>query len=1608
MTHVIRHSGAVLGIAQKVVLRQGEPGTPAAGFFQLLRKGLAAHTRDPIATGSVAMPLGPAMDVGASAAVRKWVSALVFAPSSWLVSAEERAMLLSARESAPGALSLREDEETFWRAIAVAPQEWRIERPHLWSMLNSTTHARTLSTAEDRRGVASDAPQAQGKGAQAQVPTAQNLRGDASTSSQLSPRLELRGHSNRGAGVTLRPAQGGQSPDPSPGTLQDLAVRTAAGHRAGELAPLGPAKEARITCSAEAPARGTPADLASSQNAQEAGPVIGQATSARRENVAVDPQRPERVVGPAVPKRSQGGAHERVHTRAEVEAYTEANDFPSKDASANVSHQGVGKMPSERASELSLRTSGSGSPAVADPLPSVHSQSFLPEGQAAPMVEGAPVGVGRVRLALSRVPDAVEKGQQGKEAAIDARTGLHSLPHKPLAKAGKPSHVTTAPMPQAERRPANPTAVSERGADDARSKRGAPGLEAVGGKVHADNPRLAPAVVMGELPIAKGAPAPNVNPNGKGTPRKSQQVAGATTQLPLTVHQAHHLSENTGRRDWHSRPMGTLDVGLARGAKESGAIAGKPSVGDMPTPLKGQDRWAESASAEAPTDRSHRPEGWGYTIPQQVGSNFLRAQAAQSRRSSTAAEPATVNKRLDGIARGEQAEQLPSDAPLQHAKESGRALSHSGQDALRESDTPMDQPGDIGQGVASSSYKSFRASHVPVQEVKSSGKANRPLPPSAAAPSLAQRIDGQPQSVGEFSQPDRVATSLGRVAREPGPPSQRAAPNAKPEAGEPLPWTLARRQAMSPPVDGGQGARRKDDARSAWPPTSDEFNGRLRRVKALGGALTGEGLPQDAGSIAGAETVSDAQQKKGQIERSVPGQRGAGAPPAHGGPASASAGADQLALDEAEQKVRAAVDAATVGDIPVAKKVKEPNVKAVGSPPKWSSQATFAPEESRQRGRDGAELRRQVAPTAPQETTRGAARSAAVSAPPEAEVRGQRLQVVLSSSRASRSVSGKQRARSTTDSALQFGANGQVDAAGVHLGQKTSICAREDVQRLAAEDASPSSAREVAPELSGARTPQSSAPAMPRQHLWTPPSFAKGERKSDLAIPPTQTGEEARVDHLGVTSSDQKPLLTQDTLAVPESQPEVNKKWSAQLNGGRAETRGAANEKNAASARKQDSPPTHMARQRLHREDDSVGLPLSLALAAEQPVGGASSGQWETAGKTNRGTSAAHTPLRQEYLAFGIEMDASRPGRIDPPLQEAWLVMRPGPRGQRPSVVGPWPAGARSDLARRHKEQPPEPPMRDPELTGINPSKQAAPPYEETGYPAKENLTSPPSGHENRAPSADVWAPGLVRKGQGFPGSERMHAAPAATQPDLRPGALPPFAITIERGAPGVHSHSNDRPSAARLSSHTPGHRGGPNEPKVDAQEDGSPNSAAKDNARQVNTAPFVQSAEAKTSSTPLGVASRPKEEMQAWRSEQVQAIARELAQSLKHMVRAEETRLRVTIAQSELGRIAVDLTKHDKTVSAQFRVESPQTQALLESSFSELRTVLGEQGLQLGELSVAVEQRGEGGQGWHKPEESASYAPDAAHPAPAGPREARREPPRPRLFGYNTIEITA
>ncbi|MGQ9559926.1 MAG: flagellar hook-length control protein FliK [Candidatus Oleimicrobiaceae bacterium] len=139
-----------------------------------------------------------------------------------------------------------------------------------------------------------------------------------------------------------------------------------------------------------------------------------------------------------------------------------------------------------------------------------------------------------------------------------------------------------------------------------------------------------------------------------------------------------------------------------------------------------------------------------------------------------------------------------------------------------------------------------------------------------------------------------------------------------------------------------------------------------------------------------------------------------------------------------------------------------------------------------------------------------------------------------------------------------------------------------------------------------------------------------------------------------------------------------------------------------------------------------------------------------------------------------------------------------------------------------------------------------------------------------------------------------------------------------------------------------------------------------------------------------------------------MQAIARELAQSLRLMVRAEETRLRVTIAQSELGRIAVDLTKHDQTVSAQFRVESPQAQALLESSFSELRTVLGEQGLQLGELSVAVEQRGEGRQGWHKPEESASYAPDAAHPEPAGPREAPREPPRVRLFGYNTIEITA
>jgi len=141
-----------------------------------------------------------------------------------------------------------------------------------------------------------------------------------------------------------------------------------------------------------------------------------------------------------------------------------------------------------------------------------------------------------------------------------------------------------------------------------------------------------------------------------------------------------------------------------------------------------------------------------------------------------------------------------------------------------------------------------------------------------------------------------------------------------------------------------------------------------------------------------------------------------------------------------------------------------------------------------------------------------------------------------------------------------------------------------------------------------------------------------------------------------------------------------------------------------------------------------------------------------------------------------------------------------------------------------------------------------------------------------------------------------------------------------------------------------------------------------------------------------------------------VEVLARELAQGVRLLVRGEETRLRVSIDPPELGRIAVDLAKHDHTVSAQFRVESPQTQLLLENSLHDLRTILGEQGVQLGELSVAVEQQpGEQGRhGWDKAEEPLPPSRSAEHQPATGRREQQGELRRPRMFGYNTMEMTA
>jgi flagellar hook-length control protein FliK len=140
-----------------------------------------------------------------------------------------------------------------------------------------------------------------------------------------------------------------------------------------------------------------------------------------------------------------------------------------------------------------------------------------------------------------------------------------------------------------------------------------------------------------------------------------------------------------------------------------------------------------------------------------------------------------------------------------------------------------------------------------------------------------------------------------------------------------------------------------------------------------------------------------------------------------------------------------------------------------------------------------------------------------------------------------------------------------------------------------------------------------------------------------------------------------------------------------------------------------------------------------------------------------------------------------------------------------------------------------------------------------------------------------------------------------------------------------------------------------------------------------------------------------------------VETLAREVAVHVRLLTQTEETRLSVVLDQADLGRIAVDLLKRDQAVTVHFRVESAETETLLKSSFEDLRAVLNDQGVQVGDLTVASDQRqGQGSPQRHSPEEPGRWPLGTEFPRPAA-RAA--EPPRPRtarFLGYNTMEIIA
>ncbi len=155
------------------------------------------------------------------------------------------------------------------------------------------------------------------------------------------------------------------------------------------------------------------------------------------------------------------------------------------------------------------------------------------------------------------------------------------------------------------------------------------------------------------------------------------------------------------------------------------------------------------------------------------------------------------------------------------------------------------------------------------------------------------------------------------------------------------------------------------------------------------------------------------------------------------------------------------------------------------------------------------------------------------------------------------------------------------------------------------------------------------------------------------------------------------------------------------------------------------------------------------------------------------------------------------------------------------------------------------------------------------------------------------------------------------------------------------------------------------------------------------------------------GVGRAPAPSHQEVHREQLEALASHLSHGVRLLVNSDQTRVVLRLEEEGLGRIAVDLARHEHSVVAQFSVELPQTMAILEGSLSELRTLLSEQGIQLGQLSVALDQ-GQGEAADHRPEWASTEPLFPGVQAAGGSQPGEQQPLRPRMFGYNTIELTA